>query len=166
MPSANHSLLVGHRLAIALSPGLLSGTKDLRVPSECGLAPRRHNILNHWTRAGLVFWCQRRRRLSSGFDVRSSVFAEDLISGAAESGVRTSNSELKNPELICWPPGHRLYEDAIRCRQFRLAKPGGLERERHSLLANGNPDWNREPWKRLKRSGWTTWPRPKDRPWS
>ena len=110
-----------------LEKPLLSRTNRLWVPSECRLAPRRHTIFDRWTRAGLVFWCQRRRR--------------------------------------CAGVGHwHVYEDTIRCRQFRLAKPGALERERYSLLANGNPDWNREPWKNLKGSEWTRWPRPEDRP--
>jgi hypothetical protein len=35
----------------------------------------------------------------------------------------------------------------VRSRTFRLAKPGAIERYRYSLTANGDPDWEREPWK-------------------
>ena len=63
-----------------------------------------------------------------------------------------------------WPRFYRLYEGAVRYLRFRVAKPGAIERERYRLLANGDPDWNLEPWKSLKGDGWKKWPRPKDRP--
>ncbi len=45
-----------------------------------------------------------------------------------------------------WPRGYRLWEGAVRCLRFRVAKPGALERDGYSPPANGDPDWNREPW--------------------
>ena len=113
-----------HPVGTKLESPLFSDAKPLWAPSECGLAPRRHTILDRWTRTGLVFWCQRRRRSAGA--------------------------------------GHwHVYEDRIRSRQFRLAKPGVLEQAKYKLLADGNPNWNLEPWKSLKSNEWTKWPRPK-----
>jgi len=112
-----------------LKTPLLSRRNRRRVSTECEFARRRYTLVDRWTRAGMVFWCQRRRRLAG------------------------------------WPAGYRLYEGAVRCRRFRIAKPGGLERERYRLLANGDPDWSREPWRSLKGDEWKKWPRPKDRRW-
>jgi hypothetical protein len=119
-----------HLSGTKLESPLISGTNRPRVPTESRFARRRYSVVDRWTRAGMVFWCQRRRRLAG------------------------------------WPLGYRLYEGAVRCLLFRIAKPGALERDRYRLLANGDPDWTREPWRSLKGDGWKKWPRPKDRPWS
>lgn len=121
-------MLRTHPVESKLKSSLISASTRLWAPTECRLAPCRHTLVDRWTRTGLVFWRQRRRR---------------------SAGV-----------------GHwHIYENAIRCRRFRLAKPGAIERERFRLLANGDPDWNLEPWKSLKGDEWAKWPRPKERPW-
>ena len=68
----------------------------------------------------------------------------------------------RRPSLPGWPRGYRLYEGAVRCLRFKIAKPGVLERARYKLLANGDPDWTQEPWRKMKGDDWKKWPRPKD----
>lgn len=60
----------------------------------------------------------------------------------------------RRQRLAGWPLGYRVYEGAVRCLRYRIAKPGALERDRYKLLANGDPDWSREPWKSLKGDEW------------
>jgi hypothetical protein len=42
-------------------------------------------------------------------------------------------------------------ENRVRCAMFRLRRPGYFERLRYSLDRNGDPDWNRQPWRSLPR---------------
>jgi len=112
-----------------LEAPLISGDNKARVSTECEFTRRRYSLVDRWTRAALVFWCQRRHRLAG------------------------------------WPFGYRVYEGAVRCRWYRIAKPGVLERARYKLLANGDPDWSQEPWRSLKGDEWKKWPRRKERPW-
>ena len=118
-----------HPSGTKLESPLLSRGNRSRVSTQSGFTRRRYSIVDRWTRAGMVFWCQRRQRLAG------------------------------------WPRGYRLYEGRVRSLRFRIARPGALERDRYKLLANGDPDWTREPWKTLKGNEWKKWPRPKDRPW-
>jgi hypothetical protein len=155
-----------------ISP-VISGTNHLWVSTECEFASRRHTIVDRWTRAGLVFWRQRRRRQAAGLGRRLAerLRGMDLTSPKAwvaafeqEIANRPAQSNVTGADRVHGP----AYESAIRCRRFRLAKPGALERDRYSLLANGDPDWSREPWRSLKGDEWTKWPRPvrpTERPW-
>lgn len=47
---------------------------------------------------------------------------------------------------------------------FRIATPWASQRDRYKLLASGDPDWSREPWRSLKGDEGEEWLRPKDRP--
>ncbi len=53
-----------HPVGTKLESPADSASKRPRVSTECRFAPRRHTIIDRWTRAAVVFWCQRRRRLT------------------------------------------------------------------------------------------------------
>ena len=112
---------------------------------------------DRWTRAGLVFWRQRRRRLGAGRLGRrlaERLRGADLASPKGWlAAFEQETATLQGQSNVSHAGrGHGLaWESAIRCRRFRLAKPGAIERERYSLLKNGDPDWSREPWRSLKR---------------
>ena len=60
-----------HPPGTKLENPLISASNRPQMSTDSGFARRRYSIVDHWTRGGMVFWCQRRRRLSSGFNVRS-----------------------------------------------------------------------------------------------
>lgn len=158
-----------HSAETKLQGPLLSAVNGLWISTECGFAPRRHTIVDRWTRAGLVFWCQKRRRHAAGrLGRRLAERLRGADSVSPKAWLAALEQETANPHSKVSCAGRGLgpaYESAMRCRRFRLAKPGAIERERYSLLANGDPDRNLEPWRSLKGDEWTKWPRPKERPW-
>jgi hypothetical protein len=110
-------------------------------------------IRDPWRRIGLRFWVQRkrywtlarmRRRLAeeSGAGVPAAEAAppsRDVLAPIANT--------LHSQEWLCHRGPNEGLERAVRSRVFRLAKPGWIERHRYSLTRNGEPDWEREPWK-------------------
>jgi hypothetical protein len=84
-------------------------------------------VEDNWRRIGVAFWVQRRRYLT----------------------VARLKRMLQGLEPAVMPgPGEGL-ESRVRCLVFRLRRPGYFERLRYSLDRNGNPDWDRQPWKSL-----------------
>lgn len=55
--------LRAHPPGTKLESPLNSASKRHQVSADCRLARRRYRLVDRWTRAGLVFWCQRRPQL-------------------------------------------------------------------------------------------------------
>jgi hypothetical protein len=53
-----------HPSGTKLESPLISEGNRSRVSTDCRFAPRRYSIVDRWTRAAIVFWCQRRPRLA------------------------------------------------------------------------------------------------------
>jgi hypothetical protein len=111
-------------------------------------APRLYFVIRDpWQRIGLRFWVQRRRywtltrlrQMLSGADVGAGLVP-------AQAG-RPQGVPLQAATANRTPASGRRLERAVRSRVFRLAKPGAIERYHYSLMPNGEPDWDREPWK-------------------
>jgi len=52
-----------HPSGTKLETPVVSGTNRDQVSTECRFALRRYSLVDRWTRAGMVFWCQRRPSL-------------------------------------------------------------------------------------------------------
>jgi hypothetical protein len=120
-----------------------------------GTPPRdrlNFGIRDPWRRIGLRFWMQRKRYWTLARLRR-------MLSSEPGVGAGLVPAPIGHPQgvplhtLGVAPPGlNEGLERAVRSRVFRLAKPGAIERYRYSLTAKGDPDWEREPWKTLRRA--------------
>ena len=111
--------------------------QDSRRPPRHGLQPLRYRGEDHWRRIGIAFWVQHRRYLTRERLMRA----------------------LTGLETVAWPAPNEGLETRIRCRIFRLRRPGYFERLRYGLDPNGDPDHNSEPWRRAARTGKFSTPR-------
>ncbi len=137
---------------------------DFWVSTRCGFNRQRFSIIDPWRRAGLVFWRQRRHRVAN---TRAAGLA-----GSTNPAVESSNQRLGAALEPAASPLHRharhadaprqVYEGAIRCRLYRLAKPGALERNRYKVLPDGSPDPTLQSWKHFKANEGVTWPKSKE----
>jgi hypothetical protein len=110
-----------------LSQDLRKGlSRSLRYP-EGHARSLRYRAEDPWWRIGVVFWRQRRRYLTSARVKRMLAGLEPVTVRAVDEGL----------------------ENRVRCAMFRLRRPGYFERLRYSLDRNGDPDWNRQPWRSL-----------------
>ena len=125
-----------------LECALQSVPKDLWVLAqdvcEGGFRPRqryrpgfarslRYQAQDNYRRIGVAFWIQRRRYLT-------------------EARVRRITKGLERFRLR---PADEDLEVRVRCRVFRLRRPGWDERMFYGLDRNGDPDWSRRPWRSL-----------------
>jgi len=147
-----------------LENAAFSVSNDFWVSTDCRLNPQRFSIVDPWRRAGLVFWRQRRHQpignVSPGRTASTNI------------GTESSNNRLEavpEPEATCLRQNARraaaprqVYENAIRCRSYRLAKPGALERDRYRVLPDGNPDPTLQAWQDFKGNEGATWPGSKE----
>jgi hypothetical protein len=119
----------------SMSKGSRVLSQDLRKGLSRSLPPGgharslRYRAEDPWWRIGVVFWRQRRRYLTPARVKRMLRGREAVVARAADEGL----------------------ENRVRCVVFRLRRPGYFERLRYSLDRNGDPDWNRQPWRSLPR---------------
>jgi hypothetical protein len=97
---------------------------------ECR-GPMRYRAEDNWRRIGIVFWVQHRRFLTTARLKR-------MLAGLEPLSVPGPNEGL---------------ESRVRCRVFRLRRPGYFERLRYGLDRNGAPDWECELWRSAVQSG-------------
>ena len=97
------------------------GTQAAEAPA----GRMKFGIREPWRRLGLRFWVQRKRYWT----------------------LPRMRRVLLGLEKAAPPGWNEGLEDALRSKVFRLARPGAIEQFRYSLDANGDPDWDREPWK-------------------
>ena len=84
-----------------------------------------------WLRIGIVFWRQHRRFLTEAWLKRVRAGLQPVSAPGANEGL----------------------ESRIRCRVFRLRRPGYFERLRYGLDRDGNPDPDCELRRRIARTG-------------
>jgi hypothetical protein len=110
-----------------LSQDLQEGlSRSLRYPAGYARS-LRYRAEDPWWRIGVTFWRQRRRYLTPARVKRMLAGREAVVVRAADEGL----------------------ENRVRCLVFRLRRPGYFERLRYGLDRNGDPDWNRQPWRSL-----------------
>jgi len=114
------------RLRRLRRPGSFAGPATLgcHLGGEPIVVRFKFGVRDDWRRIGLIFWVQRKAYFSLDRIVRVLVGSETPTPAARDQGL----------------------ERAVRSRTFRLRKPNPRERWRHSLNADGRPDWSREPW--------------------
>jgi hypothetical protein len=123
---------VGRRFfGTKLECALESEAEHSRVLSEECFGALRYRAEDNWRRIGIVFWVQHRRFLTTARLKR-------MLAGLEPLSVPGPNEGL---------------ESRVRCRVFRLRRPGYFERLRYRLDRNGAPDREREPWRSAVRSG-------------
>jgi hypothetical protein len=140
-----------------LESPVFSAINAFWVSTECGLKPRRFSIRDPWRRMGLVFWRQRRHRPAGNIPPWQA--------GSTNPAAESSNKRLAAVKPAASPfrldrnqEARQVYEAAIRCRLYRLAKPGALERDRYRVLPDGNPDPTLKRWTVFKGNEGATWP--------
>jgi hypothetical protein len=99
----------------------------VRVPSDQQIGRFRFRVRDDWRRIGLLFWVQRKRYWTPKRVGRILLGVEEPPPPGPEEGL----------------------ENAVRSLVFRLKRPGAYERFHYGLDANGDPDWDREPWRSL-----------------
>jgi hypothetical protein len=140
----------------------LSVINKFWASTECGLNLQRFSIVDPWRRTGLVFWRQRRHRPIG--NVSPSRAASTKI-GTESSNKRLAAelaAKLLHQQAMPAEAPRQVYENAIRCRLYRLAKPGALERHRYRVQPDGNPDPNLRNWKDFEGNEGATWPGSKE----
>ena len=114
-----------------LESSLESSANTSRFLSQAPSEPLRYRAEDHWRRIGLVFWVQHRRYLTQARLERV----------------------LRGLEPLVWPGPAEGLEGRVRCRVFRLRRPGYLERLRYALDRAGGPDRGGELRRRAARTG-------------
>lgn len=118
-----------------LETPLESVIRTVRVSSEREIDLGRLMLRDPWTRVGLIFWRQRKRYYTMKRLEKRLLGLEEPCEVTQERKGASS----------------RAYESALRSLVFRIRKPGAVERSCFGLQPNGDPDWEREPWKGLSK---------------
>jgi hypothetical protein len=133
------------------------GNSDLPAPSGTpGCDRLSFGVLDPWRRIGLRFWMQRkrywtlarlRRMLPPGGTATPGCVPPPEPAPPSGGALAPIAGTWHSQGWLCHRSPNEGLERAVRSRAFRLAKPGAIERHRYGLQRNGDPDWERDPWK-------------------